>query len=177
MRRQRRQKLSCSVTHPSTAGERSGLLLPLDLYLLWLCRRRGRPGPQCSPDPSRPPILPPKPAGTEPPMGPPPSPPRSLTPPKRPRDSESGKSPSVNGRSINKRCQSWQDQPEEQQKGDERGEIWGRDGETEGSGRERKKGENDFNKALDIIRISHLSTPIPQKPVPLQNVRLCHLSH
>lgn len=100
------------VTHPSTAGERSGLLLPLDRYLLWLCRRGGRPGPQCSPDPSRPPIGPPKPAGTDPPIGPPPNPPRSLRPPKRPpgsRGSESGVSPSVNGRSSNNRCHSYRD--------------------------------------------------------------------
>lgn len=94
------------VTYPSTAGERSGLLLPLDRYLLWLCRRGGRPGPQCSPAPSKPSIGPPKPAGTEPPIGP--NPPRSLRPPKRPpgsRGSESGMS--VNGRSSNNRCHSY----------------------------------------------------------------------
>lgn len=99
------------VTHPSTAGERSGLLLPLDRYLLWLCRRGGRPGPQWSPAPSRPPIGPPRPAGTDPPIGPPPNPPRSLRPPRRPpgsRGSESGVSPSaVNGRSSNNRCHSY----------------------------------------------------------------------
>lgn len=102
-----------SVTHPSTAGERSGLLLPLDRYLLWLCRRGGRPGPQCSPAPSRPPMGPPRPAGTDPPIGPPPNPPRSLRPPKRPpgsRGSESGLSLSVvNGRSSNNRCHSYRD--------------------------------------------------------------------
>lgn len=100
-----------SVTHPSTAGERSGLVLPLDRYLLWLCRRGGRPGPQCSPAPSRPPMGPPKPAGTDPPIGPPPNPPRSLKPPKRPpgsRGSVSGLSLSVvNGRSSNSRCHSY----------------------------------------------------------------------
>lgn len=99
-----------SVTHPSTAGERSGLLLPLDRYLLWLLRRGGRPGPQCSPAPSRPPIDPPRPAGTDPPIGPPPNPPRSLKLPRRPPGSlgsESGLSMSlVNGRSTNKRCHS-----------------------------------------------------------------------
>lgn len=110
--RQRRWRLSWSVTHPSTAGERSGLLLPLDRYLLWLCRRGGRPGPQWSPAPSRPPIGPPRPAGTDPPIGPPPKPPRSLRPPKRPpgsRGSESGVSPSVNGRSSNNRCHSFRE--------------------------------------------------------------------
>lgn len=99
--------------HPSTAGERSGLLLPLDRYLLWLCRRGGRPGPQWSPAPNRPPIGPPRPAGTDPPIGPPPKPPRSLRPPRRPpgsRGSESGVSPSVvNGRSSNNRCHSYRD--------------------------------------------------------------------
>lgn len=99
-----------SVAHPSTAGERSGLLLPLDRYLLWLCKREGRPCPQWSPAPSRPPIGPPRPAGTEPPIGPPPNPPRALRPPRRPpgsRRSESGVSPSaVNGRSSN-RCHSY----------------------------------------------------------------------
>lgn len=99
------------VTHPSTAGERSGLLLPLDRYLLWLCRRGGRPGPQCSPAPSRPPIGPPKPAGTDPPIGPPPKLPRSLKLPRRPpgsRGSESGVSLSVvNGRSSNSKCHSY----------------------------------------------------------------------
>lgn len=100
------------VTHPSTAGERSGLLLPLDRYLLWLCRRGWRPGPQCSVEPSRPPMEPPIPAGTEPPIGPPPKPPRpprSPNPPSRPpgsRGSESGVLPSVNGRSSSRRCHS-----------------------------------------------------------------------
>lgn len=106
------RKLNWSVTHPSTAGERSGLALTLVRYLLSLCRRGGRPGPQCSPAPSRPPIGPPRPAGTEPPIGPPPNPPRSLRPPKRPpgsRGSESGVSPSVNGRSSNNRCHSYRD--------------------------------------------------------------------
>lgn len=102
-----------AIAHPSTAGERSGLLLPLDRYLLWLCRRVGRPGPQCSPAPSRPPIGPPRPAGTEPPIGPPPKPPRSLRPPRRPpgsRGSESDVSLSaVNGRSSNNKCHSYRD--------------------------------------------------------------------
>ncbi len=88
-------------------------MLPLDRYLLWLCRRGGRPGPQCSPAPSRPPMGPPRPAGTDPPIGPPPNPPRSLRPPKRPpgsRGSESGVSPSVvNGRSSNNKCHSYKD--------------------------------------------------------------------
>lgn len=101
------------ITYPSTAGERSGRLLPLDLYLLWLCRRGGRPGPQWSPAPSRPPMGPPRPAGTDPPTDPPPSIPRSLTPPRRPpgsRGSESGLSLSaVNGRSSNKRCHNCRD--------------------------------------------------------------------
>ena len=103
-----------TFTHPSTAGERSGLLLPLDRYLrwlCWLCRRGGRPAPQWSPAPSRPPIGPPRPAGTDPPIGPPPNPPRSLRPPSRPpgsRGSESGVSLSVvNGRSSNNRCHSY----------------------------------------------------------------------
>lgn len=97
------------VTHPSTAGERSGLLLPLDRYLLWLCRRGWRPGPQCSTELNRPPMEPPIPAGTEPPIGPP------LRPPTLPkarsrltgcRGSESGVLPSVNGRSSSRRCHS-----------------------------------------------------------------------
>lgn len=107
----RKQK---TVTYPSTAGERSGLLLPLDRYLLWLCRRVGRPGPQCSPAPSKPPIGPPRPAGTEPPIGPPPNPPRSLRPlrplrrPLESRGSESEVSLSVvNGRSSNNKCHSY----------------------------------------------------------------------
>lgn len=94
-------------THPSTAGERSGRLLPLDLYLLCVCRRGGRLGPQWSPPPppKGPPRFPLRPPGTEPPNGPPPKP----SPPAPPgtRGSESGLSRStMNGRSTNRSCQS-----------------------------------------------------------------------
>lgn len=67
---------------------------------------------QSSPDSSRPPIGPPKPAGTDPPIGLPPNLLRSLRPAKRlpgSRGSESGVSPSVNGRSSNNRCHSYRD--------------------------------------------------------------------
>lgn len=104
---------SSMIIYPSTAGERSGLLLPLNRYLLWLCRRGGRPGPKCSLAPKRPPICPPRPAGTDPPIGPPPSPPKSPKLPKRlpgSRGSESGVSLSVvNGLSNNRRCHSCRD--------------------------------------------------------------------
>lgn len=94
-------------TYPSTAGERSGRLLPLDLYLLWVCKRGGRLGPQWSPPPPNgPPRFPLSPPGTEPPNGPPPKP----SPPGPPgtRGSESGLSKStVNGRSTNRSCQSY----------------------------------------------------------------------
>lgn len=94
-------------TYPSTAGLRSGRLLPLDLYLLWVCRRGGRLGPQCSPPPPKePPRFPLRPPGTEPPNGPPPRP----SPPAPPgtRGSESGLSKStVNGRSTKRSCQSY----------------------------------------------------------------------
>lgn len=109
----RQPSWAVETTYPSTAGERSGLLLPLDLYLLWLPKRGGRPCPQESLDPSRPPMDPPRPVGTDPPIDPPPSPPRSPKPIRRPpgsRCSESGLSLSVvNGRSSNKRCHSYKD--------------------------------------------------------------------
>lgn len=120
MRAKRMQRKNNSApTHPSTAGERSGLLLPLDRYLLWLCRRGGRPGPQCSPAPSRPPIGPPKPAGTDPPIGPPPKPPKSPRLPKRPpgsRGSDSSDCSVVNGRSSNNRCHSYRDRWEDKER-------------------------------------------------------------
>lgn len=148
-----------TVNHPSTAGERSGLVLPLDRYLLWLCRRVGRPGPQCSPAPRRPPICPPRPAGTEPPIGPPPKLPRSLRPPRRPpgsRGSDSDVSLSVvNGRSSNNKCHSYRDV----------GTVWGRRWvqiwrESESLGKERKasdtmvvqKKKTGGNKKLKLIK-------------------------
>lgn len=93
-------------TYPSTAGERSGRLLPLDLYLLWVCRRGGRLGPQCSPPPKGLLRFPLRPPGTEPPNGPPPRP----SPPAPPgtRGSDSGLSKSaVKGHSANRSCQSY----------------------------------------------------------------------
>lgn len=172
-------KESC-VTHPSTAGERSGLLLPLDRYLLWLCRRGGRPGPQCSVDPSRPPIDPPIPAGTDPPIGPPPSPPRSPKPPRRPpgsRGSESGVSPSVNGRSSNKRCHSYR------KDGIGQGEVLVK------RAVEKKTGEGTYNTFCQNTSYDFIWSSLPLFPrpssspnsskqlVPLQSERLCHLSH
>lgn len=156
-------------THPSTAGERSGLLPPLARYLLWLCRRRGRPGPQCSPGPSRPPMLPPSPAGTEPPMGPPPSPPRSLIPPNRPRASESGVSPSVKGRSINKRCHSCQGQTggsRSKQRMGGGGGVNGGMGEKEGVEEKTEEKKQHLSKCMRSFgaNASHLSPPPPPPP-------------
>lgn len=94
------------ITYPSTAGERSGRLLPLDRYLLWVCRRGGRPGPQCSATLRGPPRVPLSPPGTEPPNGPAPRLPDPLPPPGT--RSESGLSRSrLNGLSTNNSCQSY----------------------------------------------------------------------
>lgn len=93
-------------TYPSTAGERSGRLLPLDRYLLCVCRRGGRPGPQCSPPPRGLPRDPPSPPGTEPPNGPVPRLTDPLPPPGT--RSESGLSRSrLNGLSTNNSCHSY----------------------------------------------------------------------
>lgn len=94
------------ITYPSTAGERSGRLLPLDRYLLWVCRRGGRPGPQCSATLRGPPRVPLSPPGTEPPNGPAPRLPDPLPPPGT--RSESGLSRSrLNGLSTNNSCHSY----------------------------------------------------------------------
>lgn len=94
------------LIYPSTAGERSGRLLPLDRYLLWVCRRGGRPGPQCSAPPRGPPRGPLSPPGTEPPKGPAPRLPDPLPPPGT--RSESGLSRSrLNGLSTNNSCHSY----------------------------------------------------------------------
>lgn len=99
------EKLRYSI-YPSTAGERSGRLLPLDRYLLWVCRRGGRPGPQCSAPLRGPPRGPLSPPGTEPPKGPAPRLPDPLPPPGT--RSESGLSRSrLNGLSTNNSCHSY----------------------------------------------------------------------
>ncbi len=99
------EKLRC-LTYPSTAGERSGRLLPLDRYLLCVCKRGGRPGPQYSPPPRGPPRDPPSPPGTEPPNSPVPRLPDPLPPPGTRSDSGLSRS-RLNGLSTNNSCHSY----------------------------------------------------------------------
>lgn len=89
------------------AGERSGRLVPLDRYLLWLCRRGGRLGPQCSPTPKGSPRGPPSPPGPIRPNGPAPRLPEPLPPPRIRSESGLSRSRLNEGLSTNNNCHSY----------------------------------------------------------------------